>query len=160
MQTSIEDVYACGDCVEAKDVFSGKSALYLLWHNAKQQGEVAGNSCLGNRRIYPGSSNITGINIYGVHAASVGTTYSLLGQPDEVEVIEKRYGANYYRLIISKGMLLGVQAVGRTKDVGMLLSALLRKENLSKFPKRIELDNKWGYAYNLWRYRLSQYVKR
>lgn len=159
MRTNVEDVYACGDCAETRGLFSGRSALFFLWHNAKQQGKVAGHNCIGNLSRYPGSINITGINIWGVDAVSVGSITSNFDQIDDIEIIEKRYGLNYSRLIISKGTLLGVQAIGRIKDIGILISAIARRENLSKLETRISIHNKWNLAYNIWGYRLGQYVR-
>jgi len=34
--TTGADIYACGDCIEARDVVSGERTLSLLWHNARE----------------------------------------------------------------------------------------------------------------------------
>ena len=46
METSIPDVYACGDCVQ----YNGMN--YALWSQAKVQGEVAGANACGKRLRY------------------------------------------------------------------------------------------------------------
>ena len=47
MATSAPDIYACGDCVEAPDLITGAPGMIQLWHNAKEQGEVAGSNAAG-----------------------------------------------------------------------------------------------------------------
>src|SRR4030042_1781421 len=62
MGTTIQDVYACGDCVETQSLIDGHPILSLLWHNARQQGEVAGSNAAGILRTYPGSLNMTAVD--------------------------------------------------------------------------------------------------
>jgi len=66
MCTNVPDIYACGDCVEAKSIVSGFPVLSLLWHNAREQGEVAACNAAGMHRNYLGSINITGMNAFGL----------------------------------------------------------------------------------------------
>ena len=131
MRTSEEDIYACGDCVEANDLLSGLPTLSLLWHNARQQGEIAGYNAVGISRHYPGSFNLVGLNLFGLHAASFGSTETAL-QNDKPEVIEKEISRNYYRVILKGGMVVGAQVLGRTEQIGVLLSFMRKKENLHR----------------------------
>lgn len=152
MMSSTEDIYACGDCVETKDLVSGEEALNLLWHNAKQQAEIAADNCLRIDRKYRGSINITGIDIFGTQAVSIGITSANVS-PEKVnrlEVIERNWGRDYLRLIIYDGFLIGVQAINKIKDLGLLLSAILRKEDLKMTIKARNIP------YFLWRYRISR----
>lgn len=133
MRTSADGVYACGDCIETKDVITGENTLCLLWHNAMQEGEVAGMNCIGNQRTYPGRLSITKVNIYDVHAVSVGSTLASLADSRNIEIIEKGCGAEYYRLVISDDTLVGFQAIGRPAQyTGILLGAMRRRDSVRR----------------------------
>jgi hypothetical protein len=46
--------------------------------------------------------------------------------------VEKSDTNNYQRLILSQGRLIGAQAIGDTQDMGALLYALIRKDELKE----------------------------
>ncbi len=152
MMTNLSDVYACGDCVEAEDLITGEPALSLLWHNARQQGEVAGYNCSGVARSYPGSQNITSLDIFGIHVASFGRIQSESSQDEDIEVIEKFGGKNYRRLIVARGRLIGAQFIGDFRDMGALLYLLVRKDNLN------EIGQATGKSLIPWHYRVARYI--
>lgn len=153
MMTDIEDIYACGDCVEVPDMITGKNTLSLLWHNAKQQGQTAGYNCLGVKRSYPGALDIVSVNASGKHAVSIGHTAAEF-KDQELKTIE---GENkfYYRLLAVEGVLVGAQFIGKTEDLGPLLSMLRRGDRLDKLQSM--LANEVLLAKNPWSYRLASY---
>lgn len=128
MCSSVPGVYACGDCVETKNQIDSQQVLSLLWHNARQQGEVAGFNAAGVPRIYPGSLNITGVELFSIQAVSVGNT-GIVAE-DGVEVIERKNDKRYQRLILSRGVLVGAQSINWSDNMGVLLSAILKKEKI------------------------------
>jgi len=138
MMTAAEDVYACGDCVEVRDLVTGQSTLSPLWHNAKQQGEVAAFNCLGIPRAYPGSLNLVGLEVFDTYAVSMGITGVELGSEQGVEVIEKTRAGSYYRLLMQNGVAVGAQIVGHARSLGEILSAIQRRDNLTQFKRTIE----------------------
>ena len=132
MATTAADVYACGDCVEAADQITGAPGMIQLWHNAKEQGEVAGSSAAGATRNFAGSINITSLDIFGNHAVSFGNIYADLSQQQEVEVMETSHSDGvYHRLVLRQGQVVGAQFVGDTQDMGSVLYALIRKDRLN-----------------------------
>jgi NADH oxidase (H2O2-forming) len=128
MRTNIEDVYACGDCVEAQSLIDGRPILSFLWHNARQQGQVAGSNAAGISQAYTGSLNITGVEVLGLKAVSIGSIGVSLGK--DLEVIEVRKTGSYRRLILSNGVLVGVQSINWDENLGLFLAAILRKEKV------------------------------
>jgi NADH oxidase (H2O2-forming) len=130
LNTNVQDIYACGDCVETKDLISGQPALNLLWHNAKWQGEIAGYNAAGIPRIYPGSMNVTGVDLFGTQAVSIGSP--LDSSSEGFEVIEKKKGECYKRLILQNGVLIGVQAINWTENMGASLTAIVKKEKVKR----------------------------
>ncbi|MFC2021152.1 NAD(P)/FAD-dependent oxidoreductase [Chloroflexota bacterium] len=130
METSAQDVFACGDCVESKDRVTGGNTLSLLWPNAKLQGAVAGYNSVGAHRSYPGSQSVSGIDVFGTNAVSFGITVTHLDDAEGVEIVEKTQGNTYLRLVILDDVLVGAQAVGNIRDMGVLMSAALGRINL------------------------------
>ena len=55
MQTSLPDIYACGDCVETTDRLTGKPAMNMFWEPAARSGQVAGTNAAGGQAEFNGS---------------------------------------------------------------------------------------------------------
>jgi len=133
MMTSVEDIYACGDCVETVDAITGKPALYLLKHNAIEQAEVAARNCLGDNCIYAGAWSFARAHYFDTHAVSIGNSSRALGGAADIEIIERIFSEDYVRLILKEGKLAGAQAIGEFADhAGVLLGAMWRQDDLSK----------------------------
>jgi len=57
METSIPDIYACGDVAEAYEYLKGANQVLVIWPLARQGGKVAGLNMAGDRVEYDGVSN-------------------------------------------------------------------------------------------------------
>lgn len=128
LMTNVEDVYACGDCVESRNIISGENILCLLWYNAKIQGEIAGYNAIGIGKNYQGTMNISSVEIFETYAVSIGHNMSSL-KGINVKVIERKSNW-YHRLLVVDGIIVGAQLVGRTSDIGPLVNAIRRKDTL------------------------------
>jgi NADH oxidase (H2O2-forming) len=155
MQTSCEDVFACGDCVESIDRLSGKPSLNMLWGNAKMQGAVAGLNSLGLRRRYPGALNLTTLKLYETVAASVGE----VGLPDtSYQEIVKGYGEHgSIRLVVKEGLVKGIQTVGPQVDFSIFLNMMLCGERLHIL--RESRDKRSLIEQKPWLVRLPTYLR-
>lgn len=73
MMTSDENIYAAGDCVEVKNIITGKNTLAPMGDLANLQGRVAGeNAMTGSTEIFPGTI-LTGIcKVFDFGAGSTG----------------------------------------------------------------------------------------
>lgn len=129
MRTSVSDIYACGDCVEAEDLVAGRSGLSMLWQNARQQGEIAGSNAAGLRKRYPGWINVSSLDLFGVQAASIG--YCSNAVAGDLEVIDREKNKRHQRLILQNGVLVGVQSINWSENNGALLSAIMRGDRLN-----------------------------
>lgn len=125
MRTSVQNVWACGDCVESRELTTHRSGLFMLWNNAKLQGEVAGSNAGGLNRTYRGSLNLTTLNLHKTAAASVGLLEAELKE-DEVATIHKRTLRGELFLVIKDGRIAGVQALGEVERVGGLISLIIK----------------------------------
>ena len=127
MGTPIQDIFACGDCTEARSLIDGKPVLSLLWHNARWQGEVAASNAAGIPRKYIGSLNITGMDVFGIQAVSIGSIAGDRG----LDAIEIKRDQAYMRLVLSNGWLIGVQSINWDENLGPFLATILRKEKIN-----------------------------
>ena len=143
METSIPDIYACGDCVESNDILTGEPYPNLFWHNAKRQGVVVARNCAGLPTDYPGSHNLLNVDVFGNHVAGFGFTEAALnrfrdlkafgGNPPRISIIERENNACYYRLVIAGDRCMGAQFLNADltqRAMGLLWSFILQKRSV------------------------------
>ena len=135
MLTNIENIYACGDCVESRDAVTGRNSLQLLWPNAVFQGRTVGYNCMGLHREYRGFMNIVGIDIFGTHVASIGHTGADFQAANHIQIIEKAYTKHSHWIIVKDGAIIGAQFIGKTKDAGVISQAIWKRACLEEIKK-------------------------
>lgn len=125
MQTSVDDIYAVGDCCEIPHRLTGKRMHAPYGDLANLQGRVAAqNAVLGNAVTFPGTIATGVCKIFEWTAGSTGLTEAAASEAgfDTVAVISAmpdKPGFMGGQLVISKmvadresGRVLGYQAVG------------------------------------------------
>ncbi|GAH28708.1 unnamed protein product, partial [marine sediment metagenome] len=127
MLTNIENIYACGDCVESRDAVTDKNSLQLLWPNAVSQGKTAGYNCVGIHSKYQGFVNLVGVDVFGTHVASIGHTRAAFEGAGHIQVIEKAYAKHSHWIIVKDGAIVGAQFIGKTKDAGVISQAIWKR---------------------------------
>lgn len=137
MLTNIENIYACGDCVESRDAVTGRNSLQLLWPNAVFQGRTAGYNCMGLHREYRGFVTIVGIDIFGTHVASIGHTGADFQAANHIQIIEKAYTKHSHWIIVKDGAIIGAQFIGKTKDAGAISQAIWKRACLEEIKKTV-----------------------
>lgn len=124
METSLPGVYACGDCIETKDIVSRKTSLNLFWHNANRQGRVAGCNSVGCPLEYLGSENLLNLHVFGRHVVGFGLTVSVLKEggvdPGKIAVIEDEKENTYYRLVFADNTCVGAQFINPGREAGLI----------------------------------------
>jgi len=126
MRTSIEDIFAAGDCCECRNIMSGLHRSFNLATIANRQGRTAGYNAAGGRETFSGSIVTSIVKVLDIAIGKTG-----LGLKEAVDLgldagnIELHYGshAGYYPgaetmhcLVVydrGTGKLLGMQAIGR-----------------------------------------------
>lgn len=73
-KTSIEDVYAAGDCATVKNIISGKDMYVPLATGANKLGRIVGENLAGKNSVYPGSLSSSCIKVMNMEAAATGLT--------------------------------------------------------------------------------------
>jgi NADH oxidase (H2O2-forming) len=150
METNIPDIYACGDCVEASDILTGKPSLNLFWHNANRQGAVAGRNCTGHTTEYLGSGNLLNVDIFGNHVVGFGYTASALdkfsdkkavhSQPHVASILEGEKDGGYYRLVILGDRCMGGQFINMKKDLGLIWALMCGRKSIEELLRAFEND--------------------
>ncbi|MGV9169505.1 MAG: NAD(P)/FAD-dependent oxidoreductase [Promethearchaeia archaeon] len=136
MMTSLEDVYACGDCVEHKDFVTGNPMAGGLGTIAVRQGRIAGINAADGDASFPGIVGAKVTKLVGIEIASTGLTEHMA---DEFDVNVKKGSIKgetkppyyvggkdikvktYYTK--SEGKLVGGQLVG-PEDAAMRLNVI------------------------------------
>ena len=125
MRTSVERVWAAGDCVETVHLVSGRQVAFALGTHANKQGRVAGINIGGGYAAFPGVVGTAVAKICSVEVARTGlneTEAAEAGFETVSAVVESTTRAGYYpgatpmttKLIAEKGTgrLVGAQIVG------------------------------------------------
>lgn len=73
-ETSLDRVYAAGDCCEVKNIVTGKYSYVPLATVAVRCGWVAGENAAGGRTKYEGALFSAGLKIFSIELARVGIT--------------------------------------------------------------------------------------
>ena len=87
MQTSIEDIYAAGDCTEGDDISFGQKRVLAILPNAYMQGFCAGVNMAGGEKIFDNAIPMNSIGFFGYHAMTAGSYFQ---EQDGGEIIEEK----------------------------------------------------------------------
>ncbi len=133
MQTSDESIWACGDCVEMKQIVTGKPTYVPLGTTANKQGKVAGENLSGGEDYFPGVLGSVVTKVFELTIASTGLSVEQalqVGLEVAKSIITKADKASYYPggrdniifLIVDKksGQLLGAQGIGSESVAGRI----------------------------------------
>jgi phenylglyoxylate dehydrogenase epsilon subunit len=140
MRTNIENVWAAGDCAQARDFFSESSVVNAILPNATEQGRIAGMGMSGDqaRKDYTGAVPINTYRFFGRHAISVGIGAVPSGAAQHLKVDEA--AGRYLRVIVQDGRLLGISSIGEFFDAGIMWQLILRRVDLTHDIERLLAD--------------------
>ncbi len=123
MRTSVKDIYAAGDMVEADDKIRGTKRVNAIWPNAIEQGRIAGYNIAGEEKVYDGVESLNILDVYGVPVLSMGMSSFEL---KDFEVEKSKTNRSFKKLLLKDGKIAGVQMVGAIRNSGYLLSLVKR----------------------------------
>ncbi|HID95532.1 MAG TPA: NAD(P)/FAD-dependent oxidoreductase [Candidatus Latescibacteria bacterium] len=139
MQTSVKDVYAAGDCCEARDALLNINRPIAIWPNASRQGKIAGYNMAGVRREYRGGFAMNSVELCGIPTISVGTTDpSALpgtGPEGEYEVLDHldENRAVYKKLVLRDNTIVGAIFINDIDRAGIYTGLISDKVDVSSF---------------------------
>ena len=149
MRTSIEDIYACGDCAEKTHIVSGEKVWIPLGSTANKEGRCAAMNAAG---VYCEFEGVLGSTV----TRCLNTTTAMTGLTERdaakvgytpISVIVKKYDKVAYmpdasemtlKVVADKitGLILGAQAIGpigADKRVNTITSALIGHLTVEEF---------------------------
>ena len=128
-KTTLDNVYAAGDCGLTEDVtFGGKRILALL-PNAYMQGEVAGINMAGGKAEFTNGAPMNAIGFNGYHILTAGTYTG--------EAITEKDGENYKKLFVKDDLLKGFILMGNVPRGGIYTNIMKKKIPLSSLDSSI-----------------------
>lgn len=161
METSIKNIYACGDCCEEKHLISGKYVWVPLGSTANKEGECAALNAAGIDTEFEGvlgssvtrclntTMSMTGLTESQALEAGYSPVFAVVSKTDKVAYMPN-VGEITLKVMADKftGLLLGGQAVGSIgadKRINALATALLGHLTVQEF-KRNDLTYSPPYS--------------
>ncbi|MDR0958135.1 MAG: FAD-dependent oxidoreductase [Clostridiales bacterium] len=115
-KTSLDNIYAAGDCSESFDITSAESKVLALLPNAYSQGFVAGKNMAGEETLYISAMPMNAIGFFGLHMITAG---SYVG-----EVIDASDNETYKKFFVKDGCLKGYIIIGDVSRAGIYTSLI------------------------------------
>lgn len=122
MKTTLDDVYAAGDCTLSHDISADCNRILALLPNAYIQGETAGKCMAGENAIFDKAIPMNAIGFFGYHIITAGSY-----EGDEKVVKD---GENYKKMFIKDGLLKGYILIGNVDRAGIYTSLIRNKTPL------------------------------
>ncbi len=121
-RTSLEDIWAAGDCTESFDISCNARRILALLPNAYMQGEAAGHSMTGNSKPFTKAIPMNAIGFFGYHIITAGTY--------EGDCYTFEDGKNYKRLFYKDNTLTGYILIGDVARAGIYTKLIREKTPL------------------------------
>ena len=121
-KTSLDDIYAAGDCTVSHDASSDTEKILALLPNAYMQGEVAGRNMAGRENYYVNAIPMNAIGFFGLHIISAGSY-------DGEEYITETENT-YKKLVFRENRLVGYILMGEVARAGIYTSMIKERINL------------------------------
>lgn len=135
LQTSAEDVYACGDVLE----FQGQ--VYGIIPPAVEQANVASTNMLGGEKnVYRGTIRTTSLKVSGISLTSMGLVNPEGSQYEEIRKIDRQEGV-YKKIVLEGGKIVGAILLGDRKGTSALMRLMERETDVTKFKNNLFEDN-------------------
>ena len=122
METSVENIYAAGDCAEGDDISLGEKRVLALLPNAYMQGHTAGVNMAGGEEVFDKAIPMNSIGFFGLHVMTAGTY--------EGELYEEKADNSLKRLFTKDGLLKGFILIGKTERDGIYTSLIRERTPL------------------------------
>jgi len=116
-RTSVPGIFAAGDCAEAIDPLTGRSAVSGIWPVAYEMGRAAGAAAVGIERPSAGALRMNASRFFGEPIISIGEVCPERLDGATAEVLTTG-GGIYRKLVYQEGRLAGALLYGDISDAG------------------------------------------
>ena len=128
MQTSIDDIYAAGDCVEQYDISYEDKRIMALLPNANIGGYTAGVNMAGGKASFDNAVPMNSIGFWGLHMMTAGT----YANDGSAKMIEEKNDKGIRRFFVKDNRLVGFIIIGEVKSAGIYTNLIRNKTDLSE----------------------------
>lgn len=126
MQTTLENIYAAGDCTEGYDSSIGANRVLAILPNAYMQGFCAGVNMADGDSSITNAIPMNSIGFFGLHCTSAGSYFA----DGEGEIFEQKTCGGIKRLYIKDNKLTGYIIIGDVTGAGIYTSLVREKTDL------------------------------
>ena len=141
-KTSIEDIYAGGDCAECFDISCDTQRIVAILPNAYFQGRAAGISMAGGSEPFDQAMPMNSIGFFDLHIITAG---SYIGDKDIVLDDEN----NYKVLFTKDNKLVGFIMIGDVQRAGIYTSLIRNKTPLDSIDYTLVREHPQLMAFTL-----------
>ncbi|HEY5585104.1 MAG TPA: FAD-dependent oxidoreductase [Ruminiclostridium sp.] len=117
--TTLDGVYAAGDCTESFDICTGQNKILALLPNAYMQGEIAGINMAGGDKTFDTAMPMNAIGFFGLHMITAGAM--------EGECVDLADESNYKKMFFADGLFKGYILIGEISRAGIYTSLIREK---------------------------------
>lgn len=137
LKTSVDGVYAAGDCAEGPDFSTGGWSVHAIQPTAADHGRIAALNMLGRQAAFKGSLNMNVLDTVGLVSTSFGNWQGVGG--DHAETLDED-GYRYIRLEFDGDKLVGAMTLGRTDHVGVIRGLIQTEVPLGVWKRKLMED--------------------
>ena len=146
MQTSVPDVYACGDCAEVYDFAAGASKVLPLWPNAYAGGRTAGFNMAGRPVEYAWATAMNATHFFDFYIVNAGVNVTA-ENAKEYEILSRLAPdrRSYRKFALQDGRLRGFVLAGEVARAGIFLNLMRKAADVRSFAAEL-LKSGFGYS--------------
>lgn len=138
MQSSDSDIYAAGDCAEARDFSTGEHEVHAIQPTAAEHGRIAALNMAGHESRYEGSFNMNVLDTLGLISSSFGLWMGV-DNGEQVELSDPQH-FRYLNLQFRDDVMVGATSLGMTQHVGVLRGLIQGEPKLGKWKDHLMKD--------------------
>ncbi|MFX1519478.1 MAG: NAD(P)/FAD-dependent oxidoreductase [Promethearchaeota archaeon] len=141
METSIPDVYACGDCAEVYDFIMDSFRLTPLWPTAFVGGRIAGFNMAGECKEYHWGTSMNSTTFFGFPIISAGIINLSEEEKSDYEILSQNTEKFYKSIILKENKIMGFVLANEINRAGIFLGLMRNKIDVSEFKEDLLSEN-------------------
>ena len=138
LQTSVEGIYAAGDCAEGPDFSTGGWSVHAIQPTAADHGRIAALNMAGREARFNGSLGMNVLDTAGLVSASFGA-WDGVEDGERCQVVDAD-AFRYMRLEFLDDVLVGALSLGRTEHIGVLRGLIQSRVRLGDWKDKLMAD--------------------
>lgn len=146
MQTSVPDVYACGDVAEAYDFTSTQNRVLPQWPTAYLGGRTAGYNMAGRRIEYPGGTVMSAMKYFETPVIAAGITNQKEDNGYDILAIHDPAIPLYKKILLEDNVIKGFIMVNEIEKAGIIFHLMRKGINVEGIRETL-LSEDFGLAH-------------